>query len=300
MKTLSKKESLNLGLSYADTLFIPISQKPGPPCWQLHSCPSKECVCHGKSHCNCWEESGFVFRGVKLSFWQDKLKKCLDCPSFLPIGAFKLEGKKLSGVLSFLEEHYRIISVAYLRNMAFDYMRRKLDYYMTHDTFIKDVLNRRGLIEALRAAYESKSGSLCICMTSVDHFSELTSDYQELNKLYGELGNLFLSTSGTKIIARYGMEDFTIVLPDTKLKTAFEFCESLRKEVADHTFCRDKKITISVGIAGIEDAKDPESLIKKACIALNSAKLISNIVISDSFKKNGDSLVDNQKDYLAF
>jgi two-component system cell cycle response regulator len=80
----------------------------------------------------------------------------------------------------------------------------------------------------------------------------------------------------TDLLARFGDDEFGIILPLTNLMGGRIVGERLRSRVADHPFERDEKpfpVTISVGIAersgGTEDA---DALVVRAEKALREAK----------------------------
>ena len=57
-----------------------------------------------------------------------------------------------------------------------------------------------------------------------------------------------------ELAARFGGEEFTVVLPETDLAGAIVVCERIRETVAVHTFRdndRDINVTVSVGLAGV-------------------------------------------------
>jgi diguanylate cyclase (GGDEF)-like protein/putative nucleotidyltransferase with HDIG domain len=79
--------------------------------------------------------------------------------------------------------------------------------------------------------------------------------------------------------ARFGGEEFAILLPDTGPEQAIEIAERIRRAVADHRFEVDTssepiRATISMGVAGFpKDGADPNELIHQADLAVYRAKL---------------------------
>jgi diguanylate cyclase (GGDEF)-like protein/putative nucleotidyltransferase with HDIG domain len=79
--------------------------------------------------------------------------------------------------------------------------------------------------------------------------------------------------------ARFGGEEFAILLPETPPEQAFEIAERIRRAVADHPFevetsSEPIRATVSFGIASFpKDGADPNELIHQADLAVYRAKL---------------------------
>ena len=81
----------------------------------------------------------------------------------------------------------------------------------------------------------------------------------------------------TDVLARYGGDEFTILLPETGRTGAVEVAERIRKSVEDSRFDvrggLDLRTTISLGIASYpEDGSNVEIIVEKADKALYRAK----------------------------
>src|SRR5829696_5156431 len=79
--------------------------------------------------------------------------------------------------------------------------------------------------------------------------------------------------------ARFGGEEFSILLPETPPKQAMEIAERIRSAVAEklydvETSSEPIRATVSIGVAGFpKDAQDPNALIHQADLAVYRAKL---------------------------
>ena len=79
--------------------------------------------------------------------------------------------------------------------------------------------------------------------------------------------------------ARFGGEEFSILLPETPPEQALEIAERIRRAVAERlydveTSSEPIRATVSIGVAGYpKDAQDPNALIHQADLAVYRAKL---------------------------
>ena len=112
---------------------------------------------------------------------------------------------------------------------------------------------------------------------------------REINNNYGHLaGDAVLK--GVAVIfrqhlrnydvpARFGGEEFAIVLPETTVEHALQIADRIRQSVAEATFEADTsnepiRATISIGVAGFPgDATDAQGLVHQADLAVYRAKL---------------------------
>jgi diguanylate cyclase (GGDEF)-like protein len=77
---------------------------------------------------------------------------------------------------------------------------------------------------------------------------------------------------GDDIFARWGGEEFLLLLQHTNIENAMKKIESLRKIVDAHTFTHVGHITSSFGVAKKEEVDDMHSLLQRADKALYEAK----------------------------
>ena len=148
--------------------------------------------------------------------------------------------------------------------------------------------NRRQLEERIKQEVSSakrQKRNLCAIMTDVDFF-------KSANDTYGHaVGDLVLKTIARvikmqlrdyDIAGRYGGEEFSIILPYTKLSEAQMVAERLRKAVEKtkidiskvNSDVTEKNIgvTISLGVAEYSPDDDENTLLQKADKALYKAK----------------------------
>jgi diguanylate cyclase (GGDEF)-like protein len=114
----------------------------------------------------------------------------------------------------------------------------------------------------------------------VDHFKIINDNYGHLvgSKLLVEMGQLLLKSLRTvDIVARYGGDEFVIVLPQTPPNSAIQIAERIRKSVENNVFLKKEgyslKLTASFGVASYpESASSKEELLRLADEAMYRVK----------------------------
>jgi diguanylate cyclase (GGDEF)-like protein len=144
-------------------------------------------------------------------------------------------------------------------------------------------MNRRSLETRLRSdlRHARRRGStVAVAAIDLDHFKEINDSegHPVGDIVLQQLAGIMKSTArDTDSVARFGGDEFVIVLPDTGWQGALTFAERLRRRVDDFTFGppgTPMSITISVGVAlgrGSESIS-PDLLLKEADAALYKAK----------------------------
>lgn len=134
---------------------------------------------------------------------------------------------------------------------------------------------------ALRWAEAEKHDSdISLAIMDVDYFKNVNDIYGHLtgDQVLKELAELVKTSAGTDTItARYGGDEFVIVLPGKNLNQAENTARALAEQVANHVFSRNKhniKITVSTGIAdrSVSGTDDSVELLSKADQTLYEAK----------------------------
>lgn len=143
------------------------------------------------------------------------------------------------------------------------------------------MLNRHGVEddfqrEAARADREGKP--LCAALLDVDNF-------KQLNDVHGHQGGdealVYLATVMKQtaregdVIARFGGEEFLILLPDTELEAARSCIVRLQRALTRHLFLHNNErllITFSCGVAQRQVGESRDALLERADKALYRAK----------------------------
>ncbi|MBT9537800.1 MAG: diguanylate cyclase [Nitrospirae bacterium] len=122
--------------------------------------------------------------------------------------------------------------------------------------------------------------SISLIFIDIDHFKNINDQYGHLigSKLLVEMGQLIIKgLRGIDIVARYGGDEFVVVLPQTPPKASVQIAERIRKSVEQNTFLKKEgyalKMTASFGVASYpESAKTKEDLIRLADEAMYRVK----------------------------
>jgi diguanylate cyclase (GGDEF)-like protein len=77
----------------------------------------------------------------------------------------------------------------------------------------------------------------------------------------------------TDLLARWGGEEFVILLPSSDASMAERFAEILRGAIATLAFDHGKAVTCSFGVAQLTEGESAERLVARADAALYRAKL---------------------------
>ncbi len=148
---------------------------------------------------------------------------------------------------------------------------------------LTEVSNRRFLDTRLEEEFNrfKRSGrGFSLAMLDIDNFKYVNDTFghnfgdQVLKTLSRTCGAVMRSSD---ILARFGGEEFCLVLPDTDLEGATTICERIRQAVESMKVTyndeADVPITVSVGVARTEPTLEShERLIKNADVALYESK----------------------------
>jgi diguanylate cyclase (GGDEF)-like protein len=127
-------------------------------------------------------------------------------------------------------------------------------------------------------------------------------DFKMINDTQGhDVGDKILINIATTLksnirnsdfIARWGGEEFIILLIDTQLKDAKLIAEELRKKVENNTYLLEhakKKVTVSIGVTQTIDKDDADSLFKRVDNYLYQAKMTGKNCVVTSEDITGNS-----------
>jgi diguanylate cyclase (GGDEF)-like protein len=128
--------------------------------------------------------------------------------------------------------------------------------------------------EVTRMAHASKS--LCLMMIDVDNFKLFNDRYGHIagdRVLVAVAEALREYLRPTDLVARFGGDEFAVLLPDLQLKQARQTAERIRQQVASLSPpSLTTAVTVSIGIASRGGADDVATLVQRADAAMYDAK----------------------------
>ena len=143
---------------------------------------------------------------------------------------------------------------------------------------LTNVMNRRKfeeLLENLLLRAQRANLPLTIMVLDID-------DFKDVNDKYGHQAGDRVLVDITRLInncirkhdhlIRYGGEEFVIISADSDLVGARQLAEKIRKDVETHEFNHMESVTVSLGLAELEEDDDPRTLFKRADDKLYEAK----------------------------
>jgi diguanylate cyclase len=144
--------------------------------------------------------------------------------------------------------------------------------------------NRKYFDRSLEAAFANALTTgepLSLLLFDIDYFKSFNDSYGHLTgdqvlRLVGM--SLKQSIKGQDITARFGGEEFAVVLPNTALRQALTVADHIRRAVMSKELKKKStgeilgRVTISVGVSMLKPGDDVDSLIERADACLYAAK----------------------------
>ena len=151
---------------------------------------------------------------------------------------------------------------------------------LAHTDLLTQLPNRRALIEWVDnlAKIDTMFQPVLIAMADLDHFKALNDTYGHHcgDYILAEVARLIAAQlSSNDIVARWGGEEFCMVLTGRDWSQGEEFFESLRQSVEDHLFKYDEQalhVTITFGMVQILAGEELEFAIHRADLMMYEGK----------------------------
>lgn len=164
-----------------------------------------------------------------------------------------------------------------LLNQQLEKQMEEAQFHACHDG-LTELLNRRSFEEKLsqemnRARRYSQPMSLILL--DIDDFKLINDDYGHKagDQVLCQLAAFIVHhVREFDVVARWGGEEFAIILSNTSQSQAIHRAESLRQQIEGHTFEQNIKVTCSFGVTAYQEGDIEESIFARVDKALYRAK----------------------------
>ncbi|MBA3025256.1 MAG: GGDEF domain-containing protein [Sulfurimonas sp.] len=162
--------------------------------------------------------------------------------------------------------------------------KKEYQYFAYHDHLTK-IYNRQKFDELFLRAFEDKKrykDNLSILLIDIDHFKMVNDNY---GHIIGDLtlvalaGLISKSLRINDIFARWGGEEFIILLPRTDIEAAYTKAQEIRAIIEAHVDKELPLITVSIGVTEMNKADTIKGCLQRVDKALYLAKEKRNDVV---------------------
>lgn len=190
-------------------------------------------------------------------------------------GSFEIPDEQLLSELS------RIASLAL--NNALRYERAERMYMQDDLTTLHNSRYLRQFIEREIKRARRYGSEFSVVFIDIDGFKQVNDrlGHRVGSETLCEIAELLAgSVRETDVVARYGGDEFSIVLPETSAEQALNTAERIRRKICDRTFsggsAHNFHLTVSLGVASFPThAESAAELLEKADLAMYEAKAAS-------------------------
>jgi diguanylate cyclase (GGDEF)-like protein/PAS domain S-box-containing protein len=205
---------------------------------------------------------------------------------------YRKDGSIMTGELQVIPHVDTDGHVIELIGVTRDITERKIFEAELRNLAVTDTLtgvwNRRHGTELLTADLSARrpGQALSLLMLDIDHFKTIndTFGHQAGDHVLIEIASrLRRSLRGSDMVARWGGEEFVVLLRDCALPDALRLAEDIRAAIAELPFGAMGSLTVSVGVAEARAGEDLTTWLERADQALYRAKRAGrNEVAGDS------------------
>jgi len=208
--------------------------------------------------------------------------RCIFCEADQALREGKRYKKEVEADGTFWEGWWVPVSKDFYVHYAVDITHHKRMEKELYSLSITDPLtgiyNRRYFQEKLEEEIERVrrgGGVFSVVMFDIDHFKTINDQFGH------QVGDTVLKTlvkivkdriRRIDILARWGGEEFVLLLPNTTLENAKGLAEELRRKIETLWIPRVGKFTVSFGVTEYRPQDDPDTLVFRADAALYEAK----------------------------
>ncbi len=224
------------------------------------------------------KEGYFYPSGENICRWVDELYK-MESDSRIVAMKFHEDEEVRAYIVSFTcikKTNHLIVTFAEITHIEKEKATYRKQAYT--DTLTK-LYNRAKFNQELEHAIigaKSSHGKLSIILFDLDYFKQINDTYGHLvgDQILIELSkHIKMLIRSNDLLARWGGEEFVVLLPNTDTKGAAILAENMRTAIETYIFSHDIRLTCSFGVVGMENAdKTAVDLLKKADEVLYMAK----------------------------
>ena len=207
------------------------------------------------------EEQHLMLKGLELGV-NDYLLTPVDFNEFFARVKTQIRRKKYQEALR--SNYQESVSMAVVDGLTRLYNRHYLD------THLKNLVRQAG----------EQGRALSVMIMDMDHFKSVNDTYGHNvgDEVLKQLADIIMNTiRSADLAARYGGEEFVVLMPETDAMRAYEAAERLRRAVEATVFKISHEVgvlhkTVSIGYATMKPTDTPDTLLKRADVALYDAK----------------------------
>ncbi|MDL4840601.1 diguanylate cyclase [Aquibacillus rhizosphaerae] len=220
---------------------------------------------------------------------QSILLECDNQDNFMLVTPLRLRGNLIGIVLlereGFEFEQNEVDLVLSYISQAIVAMDNAMMYFKMEKMAVTDELtgmyNRRYFYKLVQEEYEVVQMSkepMAVILFDIDYFKKINDRYGHFaaDEVLRGLATIMADTiTSYHSIARFGGEEFVLLLAKTNGQGAEQVAETIRKKVSEHTFSTmqgDINISVSLGVAELKREDNVQSFLQRADEALYIAK----------------------------
>jgi len=183
-----------------------------------------------------------------------------------------------SNVSYIFDANFRGVLNLFVETVASARAETKRMYDLSTQDYLTKIYNRKKFDELLAVEVEEATllnKKFALILLDIDHFKQIndTFGHDMGDTVLIQLSNIIKHfIRGSDIVARWGGEEFVILMPQTEVHDACTKADLIREEIAVHNFTCMEKVTCSFGVTVYTLGDTPQSIFKKADEALYSSK----------------------------
>jgi len=266
---------------------IPIVNKRRLSCWQIKKCYKQDCPAFGKKWLRCWLVPGTKCGDVPMEDCDQKNMLCRECEVYAQQEVDSIEGVMVvdNSISNKPIDSEQVTLLSIVAHAVGGAINNAKVFSRTLRESIHDELtglyNRRFFNERLFDEVERSrryGADFSIIIADIDHFKRVndTHGHPTGDKVLIQVAStLQHHIRSSDMVARFGGEEFAILLLNADKAFAVSIAEQLRKELSDTPIAaiNNERMTASFGVATFgKDSISFEGLVAKADQALYLAK----------------------------